>query len=96
MILPLFLLVLEWPDLPLSSNGLAFYIKINVVLKKMLNLGFPNFRFIFLKILLFLVATLFCNYGYLFKLIFTLLTFRNKAEKVLAGLLLRSKILWYV
>ena len=33
----------------------------------------------------FLVAILFCTYGYLLELIFSLLIFRNKGVRVLAG-----------
>ena len=57
----------------------------------MLNLGFQNLRLIF-KVL-FLVATLFCTYGYLFELIFVLLTFGDKG---VTGPFLRSEILRYV
>ena len=54
--------------------------------KQKLNLGFQNFRTIFLRVL-FLVATLFCTYGYLFELILALLlllTFGDKGVRVLA------------
>ena len=61
----------------------------------MLNLGFQNFTPIFSRVL-FLVATLFCTYGYLFELMFALLTFEDKRVRVLAETFLRSKILWYV
>ena len=61
----------------------------------MLNLGFRNFRPIFLKSVLFLIATLFLYYGYVFEFIFALLTFGDKGVRVLAGANLRSKILWY-
>ena len=61
----------------------------------MLNLGFQNFTPIFLRVL-FLVATLFCTYGYLFELMFAILTFGDKRVRVLAETFLRSKILWYV
>ena len=61
----------------------------------MVNLGFQNFRFIFLRVR-FLVATLFCSYGYLFELIFALLTFGDKGVRVLAEPFLRSKTLQYV
>ena len=37
----------------------------------------------------------FCTYGYLFELIFALLTFENEEVRVFGGSLLRSKILWY-
>ena len=49
----------------------------------MLNLGFQNFRPTFLTAL-FLVATLFCTYDYLFELIFVLLTFGDNEVRVLA------------
>ena len=49
-------------------------------LHKMLNLGFQNLTPIFLRVL-FLVATLFCTYGYLFELIFALLKFECKGVK---------------
>ena len=45
---------------------------------------------------LFLIATRFCTYGYLFGFIFVLLTFGDKGVRVLAGPFLRLKILWYV
>ena len=61
----------------------------------MSNLGFQNFRPIFLRVLV-LVATLFCTYGYLFELIFALLTFRDKEVRLFAEPFLRSNILWYV
>ena len=60
----------------------------------MLNLGFQNFTPIFLRVL-FLVATLFCTYGYLFEFIFASLKFECKGVRVLAEPFLSSEILWY-
>ena len=57
--------------------GWHFIKKINTVLHKMLKLGFQNFTAIFLKNT-FLVATFFLYLGYLFELIFALLTFADK------------------
>ena len=63
--------------------------KINSILHKMLNLGFRNFRPIFIMSVLFLVATLFCTYG----MTFSVLTFGYKGVTVLPRLFFRSKIL---
>ena len=49
----------------------------------------------FFKECIFLDGTLICTYGYLFKLIFTLLTFGDKGVRVLAGHFVRLKILLY-
>ena len=49
----------------------------------------------FLKSTFFKLQHFFCNYGYLFGLIFALSTFGDKEVKVLPGPFLRSKILWY-
>ena len=57
--------------------GWHFIKKINTVLHKMLKLGFQHFTAIFLKNT-FLVATFFLYLGYLFELIFALLTFADK------------------
>ena len=38
----------------------------------------------------------YCTYGYLFELIFALLTFRDKGVRVLARPFQRPKILWHV
>ena len=62
----------------------------------MLNLGFLNFRRIFFKDYnCFKLQLFFCSFGYLFELIFALLTFRNNEVRVLTGPLPRSKILRY-
>ena len=61
----------------------------------MLNLQFQNFRPIFLNVILFYLQHVFCSYDYLFEIVFTLLTFRDKWVRVLAGPFLRSKILSY-
>ena len=75
---------------------MGFYIKINVLSQKKVEFRVSKFRFIFLKVILFLVVTLFPYFNYLFELIFALLAFRDKGIRVLVGLLLRSKINWHV
>ena len=71
---------------------MGFYIKINVLSQKKVEFRVSKFRLIFLKVILFLVVTLFLYFNYLFELIFALLTFRDKGIRVSVGLLLRSKI----
>ena len=71
---------------------MAFYVKINVLSQKKVEFRVSKFRLIFLKVILFLVVTLFLYFNYLFELIFALLTFRDKGIRVSVGLLLRSKI----
>ena len=71
---------------------MAFYVKINVLSQKKVEFRVSKFRLIFLKVILFLVVTLFLYFIYLFELIFALLTFRDKGIRVSVGLLLRSKI----
>ena len=95
MILTLLFFVPEWPYLPLQPKGLGFY-KCYFA-KEMLNVGFRNFRLIFLKIIVFFsrTKTLFL-YIELLELISALLKFRDKGERILAGLFLRSKFLWYI
>ena len=95
MILTLLFFVPEWPYLPLKPKGLGFY-KCYFA-KEMLNVGFRNFRLIFLKIIVFFsrTKTLFL-YIQLLELISALLKFREKGERILAGLFLRLKILWYI
>ena len=61
---------------------------------KILNLGFQNFRPIFLRVLV-LVATLFCTYDYLFDSIFALLTFGDKGVRVLAEPFLKFEEMEY-
>ena len=50
----------------------------------MLNLGFQNFKPIFVK-KIFLVVNCFCTYGSLFELIFALVKVEDKGVRVLAG-----------
>ena len=73
----------------------GIYIKKYVILHKMLNSGFRDFKSIILKSIPFLVAKFICTYGYLFELIFALLTFGYKGIRVLVGPFSRSKSLRY-
>ena len=49
----------------------------------------------FIKVYFLWLQHLFCTYGYLFELIFALLTFGDKGVRVSAGSFLRPKIMWY-
>ena len=88
------LLVPECRYLPLNSKGLAFYIKNKCSFAENNEFRVWKLQSYFFKYYTFFSHnTFFCSYVYLFELIFALLTFRDNKVRVLAGPLLRSKIL---